>query len=775
MRPGWRSLLGLIRRHPRERVSPGDPDESPDRGWGPTAGHLARLVRRTEKWSRRHDRPAPPEARPSRRGLEKESLTWEGSLFQAGLTSWRILGSRIGARVGRLPYATKWLVLGAAIGVVAGLGAILFYTALQVGTHLFLADLAGYHIPTPGGEGNAPGSSGFARPWAIPLVVGLGGLLSGFLIFTWAPEAEGHGTDAAIEAFHRNPRGIRLRAVAVKIVASAVTIGSGGSGGREGPTAQISAGFGSLLARTLDLSPEDGRLAVAVGIGSGIGAIFSAPLGGAVLAADILYRDDFEFAALFPGLVASVIAYLIFGALEGYRSLFTLPGGYHFSNPGQLLWFAVIGIAAGLIGLLYAKGFYRVVALNARLPFSRKLRPALGGLLVGSIALALPEVLGTGYGWVQKGLGPDLLAIPLYAVLLLPFARILATSLSIGTGGSGGVFGPGMVIGAFTGAAVWRVLEPFAPWVPHDPASFVVVGMMACFGGIARAPLAVMLMVAEMTGTISLLVPAMIAVAIATFIVRRFDDSIYRSQLRTRADSPAQRLQFGLPLLGGVQVSTVASVPLVTVTDSMTAAEALQLLRSHSVPGAPVVDGDGIYLGTVATQTMAEAMAREPVPVLSELVDFTTPTVAATARLDTALDSITQAGGHWVTVTDGARHVLGVLTFGDLVTGYQRALSSNLGVLTQVSSHIMSLEERIGAGSPLIGRPLREVTLPPGCIVVTILRGTELTFATASTVLKVGDVASALVAPENGERMRMLMRGAEGPIDTSIERGSHLT
>ncbi len=774
MRPGWRSLVARVRRRPPGGPRPGDPEPRAARGWLRAAGHLARRVRHTQRWTRRHDRPEPTPVRPPRRGLNNARLTWEGPFFEAGWTNWRILGSRLGARISRLPYATKWLVLGAAIGVVAGLGAILFYTALQVGTHLFLSDLAGYHIPTPGGEGNAPGSSGFARPWAIPLVVGLGGLISGLLIFTWAPEAEGHGTDAAIEAFHRNPRGIRLRAVAVKIVASAVTIGSGGSGGREGPTAQISAGFGSLLARTLDLSPDDGRLAVAVGIGSGIGAIFSAPLGGAVLAADILYRDDFEFAALFPGLVASVIAYLIFGAVEGYRSLFTVSGGYHFSSPGQLLWFAVIGIAAGLIGLLYAKGFYRVVALNARLPFSRKLRPALGGLLVGSIALALPEVLGTGYGWVQKGLGPSLLAIPLYAVLLLPFARILATSLSIGTGGSGGVFGPGMVIGAFTGAAVWRVLEPFAPFVPHDPASFVVVGMMACFGGIARAPLAVMLMVAEMTGTISLLVPAMVAVAIATFIVRRFDDSIYRSQLRTRADSPAQRLQFGLPLLGGIQVSTVASEPLVIVRDSMRAAEALQLLRSHTVPGAPVVDGEEIYLGTVTEEVIAGALAQDASPSLSDLVDFTTPTVAATAHLDTALDSITQAGGHWVTVTDGARHVLGVLTFGDLVTGYQRALSSNLGVMTQVSGHIMSLEERIGEGSPLIGRPLRDVTMPSGCIVVTVLRGTELTFATASTVLEAGDVASALASPEEAERMRQLMRGAEGPIDPSVERGSQL-
>ena len=769
----WRRRL---RPHPpSEEASDRDPESADPHAkrWQRAAADLRGLAHRLGARPGTRGPDAAPPSQP-RRGLTTAALTWEGRLFGDGWISWRTLGSRLGSRISALPYAQRWLVLGVLIGIVAGLGAVLFYTALQVGTHLFLVDLAGYHIPTPGGEGNQPGSSGFARPWAIPLVVGLGGLISGLLIFTWAPEAEGHGTDAAIESFHRNPRGIRLRAVAVKILASAVTIGSGGSGGREGPTAQISAGFGSLLARVLDLSPDDGRLAVAVGIGSGIGAIFSAPLGGAVLAADILYRDDFEFAALFPGLAASIVAYVIFGAFESYRSLFLVPGGYHFRAPGQLIWFAVIGVVAGLIGVLYAKGFYGVVGLNARLPISRKLRPALGGLLVGAIALGLPEVLGTGYGWVQKGLGPELLQIPLYAVLLLPVARILATSLSIGTGGSGGVFGPGMVIGAFTGAAIWRLLEPVAPWVPHDPAAFVIVGMMACFGGIARAPLAVMLMVAEMTGTISLLAPAMVAVALATFIVRRFDDSIYRSQLRTRSDSPASRLQFGLPLLGGVEVSEVATEPRLVLAESTSVKEALAAALSAAVPGAPVVDSQGIYLGTVGVDVLTRAAAQDPPPALSQLVDATTPTIAAKARLDLALEALTQAGGHWVTVTDGARHVLGILTFGDVVAGYQQALSSNLGVMTQVSSHTMSIEERIGEGSPLAGKPLRSVKLPPGCIIVTVLRGAELTFASGSTELQVGDVVSALAEPRQGEQMRQLMRGSEGLIDPAVERGGQL-
>ena len=249
-------------------------------------------------------------------------------------------------------------------------------------------------MPTPAGEGGHRASATFTRPWALPLVVGLGALLGAILVFRFAPEAEGHGTDAAISAVHHNPRGIRFRAVVVKIVASALTIGSGGSGGREGPTGQISAGFASLLARELDLSPADARIAVVTGIGSGIGAIFGAPLGGAVLATEILYRDDFDAEALLPSFVASLVGYVIFGAVVGFTPLFGFAGSYHFTDPAHLLWFALIGVLGGLIGLLYAKSFYGIADLFDRMPLPRWVKPAIGGVIVGLIALAIPEVLG---------------------------------------------------------------------------------------------------------------------------------------------------------------------------------------------------------------------------------------------------------------------------------------------------------------------------------------------------------------------------------------------
>ncbi|HEY4753007.1 MAG TPA: chloride channel protein, partial [Candidatus Limnocylindrales bacterium] len=261
----------------------------------------------------------------------------------------------------------KWVVLGALIGVISGLGAAVFFVALEFATKLFLGGLAGFVPASPVGEGNEPITDAL-RPWALPFVVALGGLLSGIIVFRLAPEAEGHGTDAAIEAFHHGARRIRGRIPLIKIVSSAITIGSGGSGGREGPTAQIGAGFGSFLARALDLDARDARIAVATGMGAGIGAIFRAPLGGAVLAAEIPYQDDVESDALIPGFVASVVAFAVFGALISFAPIFGVVASAGFTDPRQLVYYALIGLAAGAVGRLYVASFYDLSRWFARWP-----------------------------------------------------------------------------------------------------------------------------------------------------------------------------------------------------------------------------------------------------------------------------------------------------------------------------------------------------------------------------------------------------------------------
>jgi len=675
----------------------------------------------------------------------------------------RTYGARLSGWIGAMSYVRKWLLLGSVLGVIAGLGAIVFYAALTFATHVFLGAIVGYSVPTPFAEGGAFGSGHFDRAWLLPLIVGLGGLLSGVLVFTFAPEAEGHGTDAAISAVHHNPRGVRARAVAVKIVASALTIGSGGSGGREGPTAQISAGFGSLLARVLDLSPTDGRIAVSVGIGSGIGSIFGAPLGGALLSAELLYREDIEVEALIPGIIASIIGYTVFSAVYGFKPLFGFAAaGYRFDQPIQLLWFVIIGILCGFIGLLYAKVFYGGVDLFGKLPGSRMLKPAVGGILVGLIALAIPEVIGTGYGWIQRGLGRTLLGLPLWIVLLLPFAKIVATTLSIGSGGSGGIFGPGMVIGAFVGAAVWRVLAPIAPGIPHDPSAFVIIAMMACFGSIARAPLAVMLMVSEMTGSFEVLAPAMVAVGIATLIVSQFDDTIYRSQLRTRSDNPGARLAAGMPMLAAIAVSDAMSAPLLVASAVDGVAATLKRMASLRVDGVPVIDEKQVYLGVLDAHR-ASAMKIDEETTAGRVVDPTAPSIALDSTLDSALEALMTSSRSWVPVLDPGKHVVGIISTGDVVRTHRDALRRSLLASPQAATATSVIDAGVDERSALAGRRLSEAGFPPGAIVVTLQRGADVILPRGETILQPGDRLSILTPTPRSEDVRRLLR-APAPI-----------
>ncbi len=665
------------------------------------------------------------------------------------------LGTAAGGWTRRASYLQKWLVLGATIGITAGLGAVVFFVALTQSTHLLLGLLGGYTPPTPIGDGGAAGSGDFARPWAIPLVVGFGGLLCGYITFTFAPEAEGHGTDAAIEAVNDNPRMIRMRAVFVKLIASAITIGSGGSAGREGPTAQISAGFGSLLARKLDLSPRDGRIAVAVGIGSGIGAIFGAPLGGALLCGSIVYKDDFEFEALIPGLFTSIVSYTVYGSILGFDPLFGFPAtDYRFDHPLHLVWFALIGILAGFIGLLYSATFYFTVDLTHRLRGSRIVKPAIGGLLVGLLALVLPEILGSGYGWVQHGLDRvDLQAIPLWVILVLPFAKIVATSLSIGTGGSGGIFGPGLVIGAFIGAAVWRVLEPIAPGVPHNPAPFVIVGMMSCFGSIARVPLAVMLMCAEMTSCITILAPAMIAVGLSYLIVRRSGDTIYRAQMQNREEARSARLKLGMPLLSRVSVSAAMTAPRLVLRGSVSVAEAIDALRSAAVLGAPVVDEHARFIGAVFLNQLGATDG-----LLGRCVDASAPTVADTANLDDAVDGLPE-GHRWLTVLDGQRQVRGIVGVREIVHGYRTAVQADAKRFSGISANADLIDIRIGARSTVVGKTLGENVIIDGVIVVSVLRDDAVLPGVATTILQADDVVTLLGRPGELADVSAMLRG----------------
>ena len=303
----------------------------------------------------------------------------------------------------------------------------------------------GYSIPVPGGEGSTVIPAEPTRRWLLLVVPAIGGLLSGLLVFSLAPEAEGHGTDAMIDAFHRKRGIIRKRVPFIKTIASALTIGSGGSAGREGPIAQVGSGFGSAPAGWLKSSDRERRLLVLAGAGAGIGAVFRAPLGGALFVVEVLYREmEFESAALVPAFVASIVSYSIYCGVSGkWGAIFRVPDAT-FTHPLELPLYLVLGLVCALMGILYVKVFYGVRdRVFRRIPLPRHVKPALGGLAVGVIGYFLPQVLGMGYGWVQLAIDGNL---ALGLIVTIAFVKILATGLTISSGGSGGVFAPSMVI-----------------------------------------------------------------------------------------------------------------------------------------------------------------------------------------------------------------------------------------------------------------------------------------------------------------------------------------
>ena len=467
-------------------------------------------------------------------------------------------------------------------------------------------------------------------------------------------------------------------------------------------------------------------------------------------------RDDFEVEALLPSFIASIVGYAVWGSFEGFGPLFGYVGNYHLTSAKQLVWFGLIGILGGLVGLLYAKGFYGISSYFSRLSIPRWIRPAIGGVAVGCIGLAIPEVLGTGYGWIQAGLGPQLLRIPLWIVLILPLARIATTGLSIGSGGSGGIFGPGMVIGAFVGAGVWRLLEPAFPSLGHDPAPYVIVGMMSCFGSISRAPLAVMLMVAEMTGTLSLVVPAMLAVGLATLIVRRNDDTIYRSQLRSRSESPAHRILTGLPLLA-MATAGQAMVPARCVLQAPGDLESfLESMDANGVSGAPLVDAEGHYVGVVTRDTLERETHDSNARDVEGLIDSTFAPIHESVHLNVVLETLTSTPQTWAPVVDDERHVIGTVAISDIVRNYRRTMQANLRRVSELAGSTGIHEIVVADDSPLVDLPLRSTSVPRGALITAVERGLDVIRPTGDTVIKSGDRLMALGASDDLDTLSKL-------------------
>ncbi|MEM1599778.1 MAG: chloride channel protein [Sulfolobaceae archaeon] len=577
-----------------------------------------------------------------------------------------------------LSYFEKWFILGIILGIIAGLAATVFYELLHVFEYIFIFRFINMSYPKPLGEGGTldfvfhPGNY-----LLIPVSTTIGGLISGIIVYTLAPEAEGHGTDAVIKAYHYFQGKIRWIVVPVKIIASAITIGSGGSAGREGPTAQFSAGIGSIVADLLHLSPDDRRKAVAVGIGAGIGTIFKTPIGGAILAAEILYRRDIEPEVIYPAIIASAIGYTIFGSIFGFTPVFGYYSGTF--NPLRLPLYAVLGLIAGLFAILYPKVFYSINRLFKKIPIPNHVKPAIGGAITGLIALLAPEILATGYGWINlvefekfNALYSPILPV-LVLIVTLPFLKIIATSFTVGSGGSGGVFAPGLFIGAYVGASVGLLFHYFFPNLVPTIAPFVIIGMMSFFAGAGKVPLSVIIMVTEMTSSLQLLPGAMIAAAISYLVSG--NNTIFISQLPTRRDSPAHKSEYEIPIMEKIRVSECKLRDIKVYIDDEVS-KAIELLNENNFMSLPVVDHNNKFLGIVYLRDLEKARSND---TIVKYLTRGSPYVTPSSTLEQALEIMSRNKARWVSVVDNDKF-LGVLTIESLLEAYKLKLKEREAV-----------------------------------------------------------------------------------------------
>lgn len=446
-------------------------------------------------------------------------------------------------------YLKKWTIFGLFIGSIAGVGSIVFFLLVQNFSQIFLGSVTGFLPPASGTDVDESYSMILENRWLFPIITGIGGLVVGLISTRFAPESQGHGTDAVIDAFHNKNGEIRLRVPFIKAITSAITIGSGGSGGREGPTAQISAGISSFLAKFFKFDEREQRIAVAAGLGAGIGSIFKAPLGAALFSTEIFYKRDFEVDALLPSLIAAVTGFTIFGTFFGWSPIFDISqSAIVFDDPSSLIIYALLGLVCAAGGVAYVNCFYRVQALFQKMKLPIFIKPAIGGAIVGVIAMFVPQVLGTGYGWLQIGIFNDPMFFPLWMLLGIALLKIVATSFSIGSGGSAGIFGPGLVIGGFLGAFVATCFHDIGMFESVDVSTVAIIGMVAFFGGVSKSPLSTIVIGSEMTRGYALL-PAMIISVVIAYSIMKLDTTIYRSQVTDRSQSPAHKKEYQVPLL----------------------------------------------------------------------------------------------------------------------------------------------------------------------------------------------------------------------------------
>ncbi len=579
----------------------------------------------------------------------------------------------------------------AIVGAAAGLIGALFFYGLEWTQHVVLERLAGYvPLRALGEHASDRGEAHTFRPWLLVILPGLGALAAGLISARFAAETQGGGGDAMIDAFHRQGGVMRRRVPIVKTIVSIFTLGFGGSGGREGPTMQIGAAIGSITARYLRVDVRERRILLVAGCAAGMAAVFRTPLGAALLAVEVLYRDDFESDALVPALLASVVSYSVFISIYGESRLFAHAAHYSFV-PAQLPLYAVMALVISAMATLFLGTLHFVQRRSKSIPVPVWFRPAIGGLAVGMIAA--PAILyvgeriggpGRGFGVLGGGYGAAEVAIigsswlpsgwrAVQLLALLGLVKILTTSLTVGTGGSAGDFGPSLVMGGLFGGAFGRAAQLILKDPSIDPGAFALVGMGTFYGGLAHVPVSSLVMVCELAGSYDLLVPLMLSEAIAFVMLRK--RSLYHAQVMSKRDSPAHSHELISDVLEQKRVADVVERdrPYASFSRTSKVPEVMAKIAQNAWQDVfPVVDEAGKMIGIIDASIVRTLATESEIVGLAVADDIMQPPIEL--RLDDdlhdALEVMMTRGVRESPVVDELGVIVGFLDEADITRVY---------------------------------------------------------------------------------------------------------
>jgi chloride channel protein, CIC family len=638
-------------------------------------------------------------------------------------------------------------ILAVITGLGAGVGAIGFRALISTATAVF----TGQSELAPNGHPVHPLFPELGI-WFIVAVPAIGGLIYGPLIDRFAREARGHGVPEVMLAVAEGGARIRPRVALVKSLASAVCLGAGGSVGREGPIVQIGSALGSGIGQALRLGEANLRVLVACGAAGGISATFNAPIAGVFFALELILRD-FGVRSFGAVVLSSVTAAVVGRAAWGSAAFLPLP-------PFQIagLWdyglYAVLGVLAAITGVAFIRTLYGTEDVVDRLWGARPewLRPVVGGVASGALLLVLPQLYGVGYAPLAEAVKGNA-AIGVLLVLLV--GKLFATSLTIAIGGSGGVFAPSLFLGGMLGAAFGSIVNGLFPGAVAPAGAFGLVGMGAVFAGAARAPITAVLMLFELTGDYQIILPMMLAIAVAAGISALVSpDTIYTLKLRRRGiDIAHQRTASPMDLVTIREAMRPVAEPLF-VDQALSAV--LDRLATEGPDGFPVADRDGGYVGILTPESVEEALRDQRLdrPVGELLVS--SPALPADSSLGDAVHRlVANDGGGLAVVEPRDRNIIGWLTHQDVLRAYagtRTQLPTGPGSPGTSSSgglswlrHYRVVDIAVGDRSPLIGRRLDALPWPAFSLPISHSRKGRRGWATPGTIISAGDRLTVLV------------------------------